>query len=82
MNNKKVNIPSIQLTSGDTIQVQEKSRKLDLIHNSMKRVSDSSMLSWLNIDKAALVGTFLNVPERSEIPLPVNEQLVVELYSK
>ena len=48
----------------------------------MKRVSDSSMLSWLNIDKAALVGTFLNVPERSEIPLPVNEQLVVELYSK
>ncbi len=82
VNNKKVNIPSIQLTSGDTIQVQEKSRKLDLIHNSMKRVSDSSMLSWLNIDKAALVGTFLNVPERSEIPLPVNEQLVVELYSK
>ena len=82
VNSKNVDIPSLIINSGDTIQVKEKSRKLDLIHDSMKRVKDASLYSWLNIDKANLKGTFINVPERAEIPLPANEQLVVELYSK
>lgn len=82
VNNEKVNIPSYLLSPGDVISVREKSKKLDVIHNSMRRVKDSSLYSWLSLDKATLSGTFVIVPEREEIPLTVNEQLVVELYSK
>jgi small subunit ribosomal protein S4 len=69
------------LGAGDIIQIKDKSKKLDLIHNSLKRVKDSTY-SWLSIDKASLSGTFINVPERADVPLNANEQLVVELYSK
>ncbi|MCX6138320.1 MAG: 30S ribosomal protein S4 [Ignavibacteriales bacterium] len=82
INGKQCNIPSLLLSGGDVIQVEEKSKKLDVIHNSMKRMKDSAMLPWLSLDKANLNGTFLQIPERADIPLPANEQLVVELYSK
>ncbi|MDD8016983.1 MAG: 30S ribosomal protein S4 [Bacteroidota bacterium] len=82
VNNEKVNIPSFQLRAGDIITVREKSRQLDIIHNAMKRVKDASMYGWVSLDKAGMAGTFLRVPEREEIPLLANEQLVVELYSK
>jgi small subunit ribosomal protein S4 len=48
----------------------------------MKRMRDSAMLPWLSLDKANLMGTFLNVPDRVDVPLNANEQLIVELYSK
>ncbi len=82
INGLPVNIPSYLLDAGDVIRVNEKSKKLDVIHGSMKRVKDGSMLPWLSLDKANLAGTFLQIPERADIPLPANEQLVVELYSK
>ena len=82
VNNKPVDIPSYLLKAGDIVQVQEKSKKLDVIHASMKRMKDTSMLPWLSLDKAAMSGTFLNVPERQDIPLNADEQLIVELYSK
>ncbi|MGB2868585.1 MAG: 30S ribosomal protein S4 [Bacteroidota bacterium] len=82
VNNKVVDIPSYLLNPGDVVQVCEKSRKLELIHSAMKRVKDTSMSSWLSLDKATLAGTFLSVPERNDIPLNANEQLIVELYSK
>jgi len=82
VNNNPVDIPSYLLKAGDTVQVQEKSKKLDVIHASMKRMRDTSMLPWLSLDKAVMSGTFLNVPERQDIPLNADEQLVVELYSK
>ncbi len=82
INNEKVNIPSFQMKAGDVIIVREKSRQLDIIHNAMKRVKDASIYSWVSLDKAAMTGTFLRVPEREEIPMLANEQLVVELYSK
>jgi small subunit ribosomal protein S4 len=82
INNNKVDIPSFVLNGGDVVKVNEKSKKLDLIHDSMKRVKDSSMYPWLSLDKAAMTGIFLQIPERTEIPLNANEQLVVELYSK
>jgi small subunit ribosomal protein S4 len=82
VNNNKVDIPSYLLKAGDTVQVQDKSKKLDVIHASMKRMKDTSMLPWLSLDKAAMCGTFLNVPERQDIPLNADEQLIVELYSK
>ncbi len=82
INNKSVNIPSYLMFVGDIIKVQSKSKKLEVIHDSMKRMKDSLMLPWLSLDKANMEGVFLNVPERVDIPLLANEQLVVELYSK
>jgi small subunit ribosomal protein S4 len=81
VNERIVDIPSYIVSAGDKIQLREKSKKLDIIHNSLKRTKDN-MYSWLQIDKASLSGTFLQVPERLEVPLNANEQLVVELYSK
>lgn len=82
VNNRPVNIPSYLLKPGDVVQVRERSKKLEQIHASMKRMKDSAMLPWLSLDKASMAGTFLNVPERADIPLNANEQLIVELYSK
>jgi small subunit ribosomal protein S4 len=82
VNNKVVNIPSFMVRPGDVIQVCEKSKKLDVIHSSLKRMKDNMLPPWLSLDKAGLSGTFLNVPERADIPLAANEQLIVELYSK
>jgi len=82
VNGKVVNIPSYLLNAGDVIQIVDKSKKLDTIHSSMKRMKDSTILPWLSLDKAAMFGTFLTIPERADIPLNANEQLVVELYSK
>lgn len=81
VNNRVVDIPSFSLSPGDLISVREKSKKLDAIHNSLRRTKDN-VYSWLSIDKATLSGTFLNIPEREDIPLNANEQLIVELYSK
>lgn len=82
INNKVVNVPSYLLSPGDVIQVRDNSKKLDIIHSSLKRMRDNAMLPWLVLDKGAMSGTFLNHPERSDIPLNANEQLIVELYSK
>mgnify|MGYP001443693767 FL=1 len=81
VNNILVDIPAYLLKAGDVIQVKEKSKKLDAIHNSLKRVKDNTY-GWLTVDKATLSGTFVQIPERADVPLNANEQLVVELYSK
>ncbi|HEY4644082.1 MAG TPA: 30S ribosomal protein S4 [Bacteroidota bacterium] len=82
VNQRTMSIPSYLCRSGDVIQVRDRSRKLEIIHSSMKRVKDSAMLPWLQLDKGTMVGTFVNVPERADIPLNANENLIVELYSK
>jgi small subunit ribosomal protein S4 len=81
VNDKLVDIPAYLLNAGDVIKIKDKSKKLDLVHNSLKRVRDNTY-SWLSVDKATLAGTFVQIPERTEVPLNANEQLVVELYSK
>ena len=81
INDRLVDIPSYSLNAGDIIKVRDKSKKLDAIHNSLKRVKDTAY-SWLTIDKANLTGTYVQVPEREDVPLNANERLVVELYSK
>ncbi len=82
VNSKPVDIPSYLLKAGDAVQVRDKSKKMEALHASMKRMKDTAMLPWLSLDKAAMVGTFLNIPERADIPLNADEQLIVELYSK
>ncbi|HEX2868414.1 MAG TPA: 30S ribosomal protein S4 [Ignavibacteriales bacterium] len=81
INDQIVDIPSFLISPGDVVKLREKSKKLDVIHDSLKRTKDN-VYSWLSVDKAALTGTFLQVPERAEVPLNANEQLIVELYSK
>ena len=81
VNGKIVNIPSYLLNPGDVVSVREKSKKLDVIHESLRRAKDG-VYNWLSVDKASLSGSFNQLPEREDIPLNANEQLIVELYSK
>ena len=82
VNNKVVNIPSYIVNPGDVIEVREKSKKMDIILDAMRRIKGDMDLPWLGLDKAKMRGTFVAVPDRDEMQLTVNEQLVVELYSK
>ncbi|MEP7146919.1 MAG: 30S ribosomal protein S4 [bacterium] len=82
VNGDVVNIPSYLLKAGDSIQVRDKSKKLEMIHDSMKRIKDNMMVAWLNLDKANMKGVFMKEPDRAEVPFIANEQLIVELYSK
>lgn len=82
VNNKSVNIPSYGLKDGDIIQVREKSRRMQIFHDAMRRVNTDNPMPWLRVDKAKMAGYFESVPEREQILEPINEQLVVELYSK
>jgi len=82
INDKIVDIPSYLLNVGDQIKVRDKSKKLDIIHSAMRRVKEGKQFPWLSLDKANMVGVFLQIPNREEIPIQVNEQLIVELYSK
>ena len=82
VNNKIVNISSFIVKPGDVIEVRKKSRKMDIILESMRRIKGDMDLSWLSLDKAKMKGTFNAVPDRDEMQLTINEQLVVELYSK
>jgi small subunit ribosomal protein S4 len=82
VNGKVVNIPSFLLRPNDVVEVCEKSRKFAIIHEAMKRVKDDTMLSWLSLDKAKMQGVFKESPSRQEIPVNVQENLIIELYSK
>lgn len=81
VNGDVVNIPSMQLKPGDIVGVREKSKSLEVIAESGES-RRFSRLSWLEWDDAQMAGKFMNLPERSEIPEDIKEQLIVELYSK
>ncbi len=73
------NIPSCQVKPGQAVAVRERSKSLEVIQNS---VAAATKYSWLEFDAKALSGKFLNVPTREDIPENINEQLIVDLYSK
>jgi small subunit ribosomal protein S4 len=81
VNGEVVNIASYALKAGDVIAVREKSKTMEAITNSVagRKINKYSWLQW---DAAALTGTFLNYPNRDEIPENIKENLIVELYSK
>ena len=79
LNGQVVNIPSVIVKAGDVIAVRERSKSLEVIQNS---VASATRYSWLEFDAKTLVDKFLNVPAREEIPENINEQLIVDLYSK
>ena len=80
VNDKIVNVSSFQLRPGDRIGVREKSKSNETIHASL--AENPNVYPWLEWDLTSLTGVFLNVPARDEIPEPIKEQLIVELYSK
>ncbi|MCM0082676.1 30S ribosomal protein S4 [Geomonas sp. Red32] len=82
LNGRKVNIPSIQVKTGDVIQLREKSRKIAVISESLEAVVRRGMPQWLELDKDTFKGTVKNMPVREDITMPIQEQLIVELYSK
>lgn len=81
VNGQVVNIPSYHLKDGDMISIRPKSRGLDVIDDSMKGTS-VSRYKWLEVDKKAKTGKYLNDPLFEEIPENINVQLIIELYSK
>ncbi|MDR0565807.1 MAG: 30S ribosomal protein S4 [Prevotellaceae bacterium] len=81
LNGKVCNIPSVILKEGDTVGVREKSKSLEVIQETCGGARQSRF-SWMEWDSHTLSGKFLNRPERADIPEAVNEQLIVELYSK
>ena len=82
VNGKKVNIPSYQVSVGEEVAVRERSRKLVIIEGAQEFTSHQPAVSWLEVDRANLKGRVAALPKRENINLPVNEQLIVELYSK
>ena len=81
VNGAVVNIPSFQVKPGNIIGVRERSKSLEIIADSFAS-RKYSKLPWLEWDDAMMAGKFMNVPERSDIPEDIKEQLIVELYSK
>jgi len=79
---RKVNIPSYQVSVGEEIAIREGSRKLPILELAKDFSSHQPVPTWLEIDRDNLKGKILSLPKREEIQLPVNEQLIVELYSK
>ena len=82
VNNTKVNIPSYLVKPGDKIKVRDRSKKLDVLLDSVRRIKGDLDLPWLELDKAKLTGTFMDIPAREDMGVIANEQLIVELYSK
>jgi len=82
VNGRKVSVPSYRLRPGDVISVKEKSHQLPVIQEALKGAEMRPKVAYVDVDRAKLVGTFLHLPARADIPTPVEEQLIVELYSK
>ena len=81
VNGKVMNVPSAQIKPGDIIGVREKSKSLENIIGSLT-TRKSSKLPWLEWDDTQMAGKYMSVPQRSDIPEDIKEQLIVELYSK
>jgi len=82
VNGKSVNIPSYQVQPNDSIAIREKSRKQLRIQDALNVAEQFGLPEWVEVDTKKMEGTFKAVPDRSELPSEINEQLVVELYSK
>ena len=82
VNGKKVNIPSYLIRVGDVIEIREKSRNIQAIRNSLEAVVRRGVPQWLDLEKENLKGIIKSFPVREDLTMPIQEQLIVELYSK
>ena len=82
VNGKKVNIPSFQVNVGDEIAIRESARKLLIVEQGAQYASQNPVPAWLEANFDTFTGRVLSLPKRKDVNLPINEQLIVELYSK
>lgn len=82
VNGKKVNIPSYQIDKGDTVEVIEKSRNVARIGGALEAVKRREIPQWLELDSTAMKARVRDIPSRDDVTAPMEERLVVELYSK
>jgi small subunit ribosomal protein S4 len=82
VNDKVINVASYQVKAGDKIAVREKAKKQLRVQNAVELAANRTPVEWVDVDNNQLSGTFRAVPERSELPSDINENLIVELYSK
>ena len=82
VNGRAVDIPSFALKPGDTVTVKPKSKNLDFVKDAVANRRRTEMQTWLDFDDKSMVGTLMQIPSREDIPVPVQEHLIVELYSK
>lgn len=82
LNGHKVSVPSLQVKVGDTVEVPEKNRKVPVLASAQDVVASRGVPAWLEIDAAAFKGVIKALPQRDDIQFPINESLIVELYSK
>ena len=79
---KKVNIPSYLVKPGQKIEIKEKSKNNPQIQRSIELTNQTGIVDWVDVDKEKVFGIFTRIPEREEVSIPVEERLIVELYSK
>ena len=82
VNGRKVDIPSFLVKAGDEVKVRDKSKKLAMVLTTLESRKGQEPPEWLSLDAAALAGRVLSIPTRGSITVPINEQLIVEFYSK
>jgi small subunit ribosomal protein S4 len=82
VNDKKVNLPSYQVKLGDTISVREKSRQTHVLQSNMEASAQRGFPPWVEVEPEKLTGKLLRLPNKEEVALPVQEKLVIELYSR
>jgi len=82
VNGKCVNIPSCQVQPGDVISVRERAREQVRILDALKQAEDKGWVDWVEVDAKKMAGEYKRVPDRDELPSDINEQLIVEFYSK
>lgn len=82
VNGSVVNVPSYQVQEGDTVEVREKAKKQERIINAMSVAEQLGLPEWMDVNASNLAGVFKRIPERDELPSELQENLVVELYSK
>lgn len=82
VNGKKVTIPSYIVRPGQAISVREQSRKMDRINHALEAVARRGVPAWIQLNKDEYSGVYASQPTREDMSMPINEQLIVELYSK
>jgi small subunit ribosomal protein S4 len=82
VNGRTINIPSYLVNPDDEITVRDRARKQVRIQNALALAEQNGLPQWVDVDTKAMKGVFRRVPDRSDLPADINEQLIVELYSK
>jgi small subunit ribosomal protein S4 len=82
VNGSVVNIPSYQVSPDDVVSVREKSKKQSRIQGALALAEQYGFSEWIEVDAKAMKGTFKRIPERGDLPADINENLIVELYSR